>query len=109
MITKVKSSSSGKEYDVDTILLSCSCPHYLYRLQGTGQLCKHIKQVLDNPDNYKEKESIPIVDNSEDLLEFIRTHNDDAVLFVEKFSEKDLKNLKLTGQVFENHGKLTVL
>lgn len=21
----------------------CSCPHFIYRLQGTGEVCKHIK------------------------------------------------------------------
>jgi len=108
MKTKVKSSSSDKEYDVDTIELSCSCPHYLYRLQGTGQLCKHIKQVLDNPQAFKGEE-IPIVTNSEELLAFIKTHNNDAVLFVEHHSEEELKRLKESGQVFESHGRLTIL
>lgn len=108
MITKVLSSTGNGSYTVDTMELSCTCPHYMYRLIGTGKLCKHIQQVLDSPSKFKE-EGIVVVNNSEDLLKFIKANNNDAVVFVEQHSEEDLNKLKLTGQVFERHGILTVL
>ena len=36
-----------KNYDVDTSNKTCSCPHFHYRLQGTGKLCKHLKQAFN--------------------------------------------------------------
>lgn len=107
MITKVKSSSSNKEYEVNTMELTCTCPHYTYRLIGTGEICKHIKQVLDNPSQYKDEQAV-VIGNGDVLLSFIED-NKSAVDFVEKYSEKELNKLKLTGQVFEKHGVLTVL
>ena len=37
-----------KNYDVDTTNKTCSCPHFHYRLQGSGKLCKHLKQAINN-------------------------------------------------------------
>ncbi|MDC0231266.1 SWIM zinc finger family protein [Aureispira] len=34
-------------YNVDTTNNTCSCPHFHYRLQGTGRLCKHLKQAFN--------------------------------------------------------------
>ena len=107
MRTKVKSSTGTGEYTVDTMELSCTCPHYLYRLMGTGDYCKHVKEVLDNPDRFKDEEEMKEIKNNDLLLAFIE-NNKNAVEFVEKYSEKDLNKLKLTGQVFEKHGMLTV-
>lgn len=107
MIAKVKSSTGKGEYEVNTMELSCTCPHYMYRLMGTGQICKHIKQVLDNPSNFKDMHAEQI-SNTDSILEFIEKNNN-AVDFVEHYSEKELNKLKLMGQVFEKHGVLTVL
>lgn len=37
-------SQSGNSYDVTAT--SCSCPHYVYRLQGTDSRCRHIDAFL---------------------------------------------------------------
>lgn len=108
MRTKVKSSTGTGEYIVDTMMLSCTCPHYKYRLMGTGELCKHIREVLNNPKNFKDIDNDIEIDNNEDMINYIEK-NTNAVDFVEKFSEKDLNKLKLTGQVFEQKGTLVIL
>jgi len=40
-------SMSGAEraYRVDPQAITCTCPHFVRRLAGTGQLCKHLKAV----------------------------------------------------------------
>jgi len=38
-------SKIGK-YDVDVVNKTCSCPHFYYRLKGTGKLCKHLKEAI---------------------------------------------------------------
>ena len=37
--------STGNKYKVDIENNTCTCPHFEYRLKGTKQICKHIKQV----------------------------------------------------------------
>ena len=34
------------KYDVNTSNKTCSCPHFYYRLKGTGKLCKHLKEAI---------------------------------------------------------------
>lgn len=44
----VISQDSGKKYVVSMKhdgVYSCSCPHWIYRLQAKGEHCKHIKEV----------------------------------------------------------------
>lgn len=36
------------KYDVDVVNKTCSCPHFQYRLKGTGKLCKHLKEAINN-------------------------------------------------------------
>jgi len=36
------------KYDVDMDNKTCSCPHFQYRLKGTGKLCKHLKEAINN-------------------------------------------------------------
>ena len=90
-------SSTGNIYIVDLENLSCTCPHYLYRLKRSGGLCKHIQTELDK---YK--------DQLEKAKEFIKTNNN-AIEFVEMFGEEVLNLLKKQGEVFENNGKLEEL
>ena len=37
--------STGNIYNVDVENQTCTCPHYIYRLQGTNEICKHIKSI----------------------------------------------------------------
>ena len=46
-IFKVK-GSTGNTYNVDIENNTCTCPHYIHRLTGTRQDCKHIKIVKQN-------------------------------------------------------------
>lgn len=101
------SKTSKKKYVVDTITLSCTCPHYLYRLQGTGELCKHIKAVLDNPLEHEQVFNEKVT-NLDEALGFIKTDND-SINFIEKFGEDTLNKLLKNGEVIEQHGRLTVI
>lgn len=105
-IMKVPSSTGNGTYSVDTALLTCTCPHYLYRLQLTGELCKHIKAVLHSPSSYKRVDKEYEINH--EAIQFIITNND-AVVFVDNYGEDVLTMLKKTGNVIEEHGKLKVI
>jgi hypothetical protein len=49
-------SEKGKFYTVDTIKLTCDCPHFTYR----GGMCKHIEKALakveELADTYQQRE-----------------------------------------------------
>jgi len=96
---KVKhiSKSTGTIYDIDLEKLTCTCPHYLYRLAKSGGMCKHIQEEL-----LKFEKLIP------KALEFIETNENgvDAVEFVELFGEEILQVLKQRGEVYEKLGRL---
>ena len=94
MIIKVSSSSGNGSYEVDTINLTCTCPHYLYRMEKINGMCKHILQTLER-----------LGDVREEALKFILTNND-AIGFIEKYSEDLLVALKKSGQVIEERGRL---
>lgn len=40
---------------------ACSCPHWKYRLNGTGGVCKHIQRVLDGDFDEITESKPPIV------------------------------------------------
>ncbi len=44
-------NSSGEVYKVDVTNTTCTCPDYKYR-GGPNYLCKHIKQLVVNPELY---------------------------------------------------------
>lgn len=94
MIINHKSKTSDKIYIIDTIKMTCTCPHYLYRLSKFGGICKHIKEEL-------EKLTI----KREEALEFLDNEND-AIKFIANFSEELLEVLKITGEVYEKLGIL---
>ena len=93
-MVKVKSQSGSGNYDVDIEALTCTCPHFQYRMKPIGGICKHIQQVLNET-----------AGKHDDAIKFIK-HNTDAVAFVEKYGEEILQGLKRTGQVLEYRGKL---
>jgi len=50
LVTWTILSDSGGVYYVSldsTDSWSCSCPHYVFRLKKTGQICKHIRWVKE--------------------------------------------------------------
>jgi predicted nucleic acid-binding Zn finger protein len=51
-----------KNYYVDITNKTCSCPHFHYRLKGTGKLCKHLK------DAFNEIQSESLSDNTQNTL-----------------------------------------
>jgi hypothetical protein len=99
VIVKINSSTGKGTYDVDTIALTCTCPHYTMRMIRIGGICKHIQQALND---------LNIGTKEEDYLEFIKA-NKDAVEFVEKYSEGTLTMLKQKGSVIEVNGKLILI
>lgn len=101
------SKTSGKKYVVDTMELSCTCPHYLFRLQGTGKLCKHIQSVLDNPIQYEEIKQ-ETVSNLDEALNYIK-QDDDVMNFIEKFGDDVLNKLLKNGEIIEQRGRLKIL
>ena len=58
LILKV-SSPSGNTYTVQSQganqVMTCDCPHFLFRLVGTGQICKHIKAAQDGAQIIQER------------------------------------------------------
>jgi len=53
MIIKIESDSEkGKFYTVDTIKLTCDCPHFIHR----GKICKHIDKALAKVEELSEKD-----------------------------------------------------
>lgn len=44
LVVNVK-GSQDREYQVDLVNKTCTCPHYVYRLAGTDKLCKHMEYV----------------------------------------------------------------
>ena len=46
---KIKSSRDKRKKYVITFykggVCKCSCPHFIFRLNGTGEVCKHITQA----------------------------------------------------------------
>jgi len=103
---KIKSHNNENSYIVDTITLSCSCPHYQYRLKYSGGFCKHIQEILKNPNKYEQVKN-DIIEEDIEMIKFIKNDND-AVNFVEKFGELTLNKLKCS-VVFEKHGLLHLL
>jgi predicted nucleic acid-binding Zn finger protein len=37
---------NNTDYMVDLQAMTCTCPHFTERLAGTGETCKHLKNVL---------------------------------------------------------------
>ena len=99
MIIKHISKDSGIEYEVDTVNLTCNCPNYEIVQRKIGGLCKHLEDELD-VDKFKERVL--------EMLNFINDNND-AVQFVDNFSEEDLQMLKKRGDVFEQTGMIVRL
>jgi len=42
-------TASDKQYEIRGTFgsFACTCPHYQYRLAGTGKICKHIQALED--------------------------------------------------------------
>ena len=91
-----KSSSSNSVYEIDLKNLTCTCPHFMYRLAKSGGICKHIKLELEKYESQLENAKQYITEND----------NIDAVDFVEIFSEELLTLLKNNGTIFERNGFL---
>jgi len=98
MIVQIKSSNGTTTYDVNILEMSCTCPHYLYRMKAMGGVCKHIKQALDQA-------SVTTEHKTEEALDFLET-NTNAVDFVDKFGEDLLNHFKRVGQVLEQNNKI---
>ena len=48
--------STGNIYNVDVENQTCTCPHYIHRLKGTTNVCKHIKSIkksIEHSENCK--------------------------------------------------------
>ena len=41
-VFEVTSKNSGSKYVVDIKSQTCTCPHFRFRLDGTGKQCKHL-------------------------------------------------------------------
>jgi hypothetical protein len=49
LVARVRSFNGGGDYQITETAAGayeCTCPHFRYRLQGTGMQCKHIKDFL---------------------------------------------------------------
>ncbi len=80
----VESVDSHRKYLVVKYMngrYACNCPHFFYRLRGTGKECKHIRYV-------KEHHPIPFYDRERDGFAF----------YLKNLGEKDIVN-KVMGYV----------
>lgn len=80
----VESVDSHRKYLVVKYMdgrYACNCPHFFYRLRGTGKECKHIRYV-------KEYHPIPFYDRERDGFTF----------YLKNLGEKDIVN-KVMGYV----------
>ena len=73
----------------NTTSTNCSCMGFIMR-----KYCKHIKYLQEQKPEQKEMPKIEIVNAQ------------DAVSFVDEYSEDILNQLKQAGEVFEKQGKL---
>jgi predicted nucleic acid-binding Zn finger protein len=49
VVAHVRSFNGGGDYTISKTapgVFSCTCPHFRYRLEGTGKRCKHINDWL---------------------------------------------------------------
>jgi len=49
IVARVRSFNGGGDYAITETapgVFSCTCPHFHYRLEGTGKRCKHINDWL---------------------------------------------------------------
>jgi predicted nucleic acid-binding Zn finger protein len=102
---KVESHTKGKFYIVDLNKLSCICPHFRFKLGGSGE-CKHIKAVKEK---YSKKE-IKITKKDRDILDYIKKKGAvDSMELINKFGDKSIDKLIKQGELLEQHGKIRVL
>lgn len=82
-------------YEVSIATNSCTCLHYQKKLINSGGVCKHYIKVI----NYLKK-----IEINQPKIEF--ETGDDAVVFIAKYGEEVLNQMKRDWLVREKQGKL---
>jgi predicted nucleic acid-binding Zn finger protein len=103
-------NSSGKEYTVDLAKEICTCPHFMYRLRGTGQKCKHILAVQDHLTLRRRDMDKLNEDRYELILSFVRREGPvDAIKLIERWGEEEVNFLLFRGDLIEERGMIRVV
>lgn len=125
-------SKKGTFYTVDAIKKTCSCPGFLFYARRKGDVCKHVKAVLEyianleyntkdvtkknaysiknkkNSDGKKTKKEKEITE--EDILNYIRKNNEvDAIELIEKYNEELINRMIKQGTIIEIKGKIKIV
>ena len=94
----VKSSKPGKYWK-----RTCNCPHFVFRLRKTGEVCKHIHAVEKMLHNESK-------DDFEKAIMFVKKKGKiDSVQLIEKFGEGLVNELIDRGELLEKNGKIIVV
>lgn len=100
---KVESSTKGKDYVVDPLKQTCTCPHYSFRIIHLGGECKHLKAVremLEEKEDTIEKRVMARFETKKEI---------DAMELIDEFGEIIINDLVDKGVLMEEKGKLRVL
>ena len=93
---------SGKFYSVTRSPINCECPHFQYRLKGTGVPCKHLSFV-------DKMIAIRLFKKSHAVLDDIRAGLTDAFDLSKKHGEDIIRELKYSGDIFESHNRMVTI
>ncbi|MFH1133741.1 MAG: hypothetical protein V1735_04570 [Nanoarchaeota archaeon] len=98
---KVESESTkGKFYSVTLEPLHCDCPHFMTRLQKTGEDCKHLKAARAF---IRQRRA----GRQDGILAFVQQRGEmDAVDLIEQFDEAAVNDLIRSGDLIEKDGKI---
>lgn len=114
-IFSVKSETSDKYYTVNISDMSCTCPHYEYRLKNTDKKCKHMLFVLSYISQCSE-EIIDIYNNMDIMINKLYNHILKAKeMYIEEivtlYGNVDdiIKIMEKRGMIFTKRGKLYVI
>jgi len=98
MKIKIKSKSNpNKDYEIDTLALTCSCPDFVNRRRYRGEWCKHLKEEIPKLGD-KIKEMLLFIEKDSNVFHFIKEYGEDC-----------LEYLVLKGDVIETKTKLKIL
>lgn len=127
-------SHKGKFYTVDPVRKTCSCPGYIFYARKKGDICKHIRAVLEHIGRGKEekeekkKQTKTIIINKkeavrtnqkhtaakgyneEDIIQYVKEKGEvDSIELLEKFGEERINMLINEGFLIEEHGRIKVV
>jgi len=95
-------SDSGKTYEVDLALNTCTCPHFVHRVRKAGGDCKHIAAAKECCAGSAE--------DFDDIITYVKDNVFvDSIELIEKYGEDKVEKLISMGELIEEEGKIRLL